>query len=99
MRGSTRRIGDQNVAFDELDVRIDAEVRFVGVPLGLEQIERVLARSHEAEGRRDGVEVDRSRQHRMRSAEVERKLAVDEDPQVVVARKTEALAAQVEELG
>src|SRR5207245_465226 len=80
---------------DQREGRVQAEVRRRRVTLGVEQFERVDGALREAEVRRLRVEIDRAIERTVQAAEVDRELAVDEDPEIVVAAELERLAAVV----
>jgi len=87
---------DDDRAIDELDVRVDPKIRFVGMSLGVEEIEGIQASSRDAKGVGLLVQRDLLRLRRMDSPEIDRETMVDEDPEIVVSTKCERLAASIE---
>src|SRR5262249_11202019 len=83
---------------DELERRVDAEVRRARVALGLEDVERVLLALGDPELARHGVEVDRLRVGIVDATEIDSELAVEESPEVGVAHELERLSTVVDEL-
>src|SRR5688572_24021238 len=95
LRSSTWRLPDHDAAVDELQRRVDQEVRLRGVSLCLEEVERVAVARRDAEPLRLAIEVDVLGLGLVHAAEVDREAAIDEDPQVVVAAEAKHLAARV----
>ena len=69
------------------------------MPLAVEQVEGVGAADGQAQRLGLRIEVDRRRGRRVRPPQVDRQVAVEEDPDVVVAGELQGLAAAVGEVG
>src|SRR6188768_161694 len=87
-------INKTNPLFDDRgreagDVGGDFEIARVGVTLGVEDVHAVAAADLDVQAGRLRVEVDGAGLGDVHAAEVERELAVDEDPHVVVAAEGE----------
>src|SRR5688500_10569898 len=80
------------------DVGFDAEVRLVGVTLGVKNVHLVGAARPDAEVRGLRVEVDGGGDRQVHAAQVEGQLSVDVDPKIVVATERELLPRDVAEL-
>src|SRR3954467_14673824 len=79
-------------AVDESEVRVDAEVRPAGAPLGVEELQRVDVALLDPQLIRALVEVDLACHGRVEPSEIDAELAVDEDPEIIVAQEAERLA-------
>jgi hypothetical protein len=90
--GSVHDVGD------EIDRRVDAEVRLDDVPFGLEEVERILLADDETGRGGDLGELHLLGERRVDAADVDDELLVDEDEDVVVAAELERLVAAVLEL-
>jgi len=65
------------------------------VPFGLEELHRIDVAGRDAELGLGLIEVHRARLRVVEAAQIDGQLAVDEDPEIVVAHEGEALAAVV----
>src|SRR5262245_33380773 len=71
----------------------------MGVTLGVEELQRVNVAFADSKGGRCLVHVERVRGRSMNTADIDRELAIDENPQIVVARECKHLAARILEFG
>src|SRR6266498_2973127 len=94
-----RHVGRDDAAVDELERRVDQEMGPRRVSLGVEQLEQIHAALRQSERGCRRVEVQHSARSRVEPTEIDGKLAVDEDPDVVVSFEHEELSAVVLELG
>ena len=76
-------------------VKRQLEVRAGAVAFGVKQRDLVEATDGQAEGGGDGSKVKVALGARMHAAQIERQVAVDEDPHVVVAAERQRLAAPI----